>query len=80
MATGQIVTAYKDATHAHIAIRVQEASGAVEYIGSTPLVDAEGEAKANPVLKAECIADAKSKRDAQTPSKVELGLSGSVSL
>lgn len=79
-----IVNAWKDEANAYLAVRVEKDhkdESAVEYIASTPLLDAQGQAKNNQQLKAELVAACKAQRDAQKkPSPGSLGLSGAVSL
>ena len=78
MATATIVKAWKAGGSAHVAVRVTEASGDVEYIGSTPLVDDEGAAKTLAVLKDELRAAVIEKRNAQIAGPEAVGWTGTV--
>lgn len=74
MAAGTIVAAWEDTVNAHVAIRVAEggAIGTVEYIVSTPLVDASGNVLTVPQLKTNLLAAISALRAQQlfTPTAV----------
>lgn len=76
MPTATVVKAWKDSSKAHLAIRVVEASGNVEYIGSVPLADLAGKTPAE--QKAALVAAVKAIRDAQVPSETPIAISGTV--
>ena len=82
MVVGEIVAAWKNGTSALVAIRVDEGDdiGDVEYIGSTPLLDSEGNKKSPLVLKTELIKVVKANRDAQLNGITVLSISGTVGL
>ena len=78
MTTATIVKAWKAGGSAHVAVRVTEASGDVEYIGSTPLVDDEGETKTLAALKSELRAAVVEKRNAQIAGAEGVAWTGTV--
>lgn len=81
MPNATIISAWRDATNAYAAAAVVEAGGkAVEYIASTPLLDAQGAAKNNPTLKADLTAALKVVRDGQqvAAQSALAGVSGTV--
>jgi hypothetical protein len=85
MATGKIVSAWKDESNAYLAVRVAEggAMGNVEYVASTPLeeeVDKVKTVKPNAQLKTELVAAVKAQRDKQVGGKAAVPISGDVTL
>ncbi len=83
MKTGTIITAWKDETHAHAAVRVAEggAAGDVEYVVSVPLLDEQGAPKTGARLKAELTEAVRQQRGRQAASASALGgMAGTVSL
>ena len=84
MATGVIVgKPWRDATHAHIAVRVREGTGPdaidVEYVASMLLTDLQG--KTGPEQKELLRLAVKAVRDRQTSARQDLsGISGNVTV
>lgn len=78
MANATIVRAWRDGTHAHLAVRVAEAEGNVEYIGSVPLQELAGLPARE--QKAKLVAAVKAVRDAQMNTETDLGLAGTVTI
>lgn len=83
MTIATVVKAWKDSTRAFLVARVdegEEGEAAIEYIGTTLLVDADGEAKTTSVLKSECIADIKAQRNAQIAVPSAVSMTGTITL
>lgn len=87
VATATVVNAWQDGTYAYLAVVVSGdrtvGAGTVdaEYVGRTPLLDAQGQAKALATLKAELVAACKAARDQSRPQQqASLAVSGSVTL
>jgi len=73
---GEIVAAWQDATHAYIALAVEEDDGRIEYNASVPLADLDGLSEK---AKTEKLIDAAKARRAQLrPEHTDLGLAGHV--
>lgn len=80
MATATVVRSWTDETGAHLAVKVTEASGVVEYIGTAPN-DAAFQALSNAQKKQALIDACKSVRDSQQkPAPVDLAFSGNVTV
>lgn len=80
---GTVVAAWTANGQAYASVLVAEggSAGNVEYVGSTPLVDAQGVAKSAAVVKADLVAAVKAVRDAQQGTRAPLpGVSGAVNL
>ena len=81
MPSAEIVASWQDATHAHVAVVVDEgpARGRGEYLAAVPVADMAGKSAAQ--RKALLTAAAKTARDAQlAASKSDLGIGGTVTL
>jgi hypothetical protein len=82
MATATIVSVTKDASNAYVAATVNEggAAGLVEYHASTPLLDAQGNAKTTAQLKTDLTAALVAVRNAQIAAPTPLAISGAVTV
>ena len=82
MAVATVIEAHKDANNAYLAVMVAEGgqTGNVQYIGSTPLLDATGAAKTVAQLKTDLTASCKAQRDAQLAQTSAVAISGTVNL
>ena len=91
--SASVVAAWQDGTFAYLAVSVpgdrvdSPISGngtntqvPVEYIGQTPLLNADGSAKPLSQLKAELVAACSAARNASRSSVTTLNVTGSVSL
>lgn len=78
MASATIVKTWKDSANAHIAIRVQETGGAVEYIATASLSELAGKTTAQ--QKAVLVAAAKAVRDAQINPETDMSITGTVTV
>lgn len=83
-ATGTIQSVWAQGGRAHACVRVEadDTQGAVEYMASTPLRDADGVLKSKVQLRAELVAAIKAQRDAQRAGSVSpvAGITGTVDL
>lgn len=79
MATGTIVSAWKDDTTAHLAVALTRRGETVEYIGTAPLVVG-GVSQTNAQLKAACVADIRAQVARERPAPTVLPLSGEVDI
>lgn len=80
---GTINAAWQDSTFAYVSVRVEndDSAGAKEYIGRTPLLDGQGNAKPTAQLQSECVAAASAQRTAEKSAPTQpLPISGTVSL
>ena len=73
-----VVKAWKDTKKAYLAVRVAEANGEVEYVGSVPVAYLIGKTAAQ--QKTALIAAVKAIRDAQMITDDALGITGSVTI
>lgn len=81
MPTGTIVSGWKDVVNGYLAVRVEgDGPLLIEYIGTTSLLDEEGNPKTVAQLKAECVADVKVRRAAQLFRPVVMPVTGTVLL
>ncbi|TAK33755.1 MAG: hypothetical protein EPO21_11785 [Chloroflexota bacterium] len=71
MATGKVIRAWQENGWAYLAVRVQEDSGPVEYIGSVPVGDLDGLTAAE--QRAALIGAVKGVRARSVAPAVELG-------
>ncbi len=78
MAVGTIVSAWQEGGRQHIAVRVQEAGGAVEYVGSVVVADLDGLTVAQ--ARASLVAAVKAARDSQRNTPAVLPHSGTVTI
>lgn len=79
---GTIVKAWKDEINAYASVRVSEGGniGDVEYTANTPLLDAAGNPKTNPTLKADLTAAIAAKRTAQVSTPQAVPITGNVTV
>lgn len=79
MAAGTIVKVWQEREQVHAAVRVEEADGAVEYIGSVPASELAG--LTNAQKKSALTAAVKAARDAQVARAVDVsGVTGAVTV
>jgi hypothetical protein len=84
MATATVVSAWKspDGMAAYLAVSVagDDPSGPVEYVGSTPTHDGQGNALPLATLKTNLVAAVQARRDAQLAAAAALAISGQVTV
>ncbi len=78
MPTGTIVKTWQDMTNAYMALRVNEGSVDVEYLGAMPLASLAGLTLTQ--KRAALVAACKAQRDTQQATTVDLGLSGTATI
>jgi hypothetical protein len=79
MATGTIMSAWKDDVHAHLAVALTRNGEAVEYIGKALLV-VDGAARTNVQLRNACVQDIRDQIARKRPAPIVLPLSGEVEI
>lgn len=79
MATGTIVSAWKDNVNAHLAVALTRNGERVEYIGTAPLVVG-GQAQTNQQLRTACIQSIRDQIARERPVPTVLPLSGEVDI